>query len=246
MKTQQYLCTHLENKEEFLCEKVEIEGFEVYLFETIVNSGDYVINKNNEIIQVNQASCIFYDKKILCTTNPSLSIPKVFNEVEEMAKDYIKKEYLREDDEIKYRLKTGFIEGYKKAKEEFKWTDKDIESFYQWKDENRKHNSRRIFKNNIRKDCLWEDMNNLTNCPIEYVAEIMIEFAKIKVTAALKCASEKANMLGETQHNNNTPDKIEDFVYVVNSNGSDYGGADYRYVVNKDSILNSYDLTQIK
>jgi len=71
--------------------------------------------------------------------------------------------------------------------------------------------------------------------------ECMIEFAKLHVEAALEEASKKANMLGVTQHNNNAPDVYEDFIYVSNDNGPDYG-----YTVNKESIINAYPLENIK
>lgn len=70
---------------------------------------------------------------------------------------------------------------------------------------------------------------------------MLIEFAKLHVEAALEAAAEKANMIGETQHNNNAPDQYEDFVYVSDPNGPDYG-----YRVNKDSILNAYPQENIK
>lgn len=50
----------------------------------------------------------------------------------------------------------------------------------------------------------------------------------------LEAAAENADMIGETQHNNGAPDKYENFVYVIDSNGPDYG-----YTVNKQSILNT-------
>lgn len=70
---------------------------------------------------------------------------------------------------------------------------------------------------------------------------LMIEFAKLHVELALEEASEKADMLGQTQHNNNAPDEYTGFVYVTNPNGADYG-----YTVNKDSILKSYPIENIK
>ncbi len=73
------------------------------------------------------------------------------------------------------------------------------------------------------------------------ICKAFIEFAKLHVEAALEAASEKANMFGETQHSNNAPDVYEDFVYVSNPNGADYG-----YRVNKESILNAYPLDNIK
>jgi hypothetical protein len=90
-----------------------------------------------------------------------------------------------------------------------------------------------FIKNNIREDFLWEDMNNLTNCPIEDAAEIMIEFAKLKVTEALQCASEKAKILKTSCGDS----------MMCGCQGNCEAPISY---INKHSILNSYDLTQIK
>lgn len=68
-----------------------------------------------------------------------------------------------------------------------------------------------------------------------------IEFAKMHVKAALEMAAEKANLKGETAHNNGAPDKIEESVYVVDQNGPDY-----IYTVNKNSIINAYPESNIK
>jgi hypothetical protein len=73
------------------------------------------------------------------------------------------------------------------------------------------------------------------------LCEQVRKLVEYHVTEALKAASEQANMIGETQHNNGAPDVTSDFVYVVDSNGPDYG-----YVVNKESILESYPLSKIK
>lgn len=69
------------------------------------------------------------------------------------------------------------------------------------------------------------------NYSVYDIQSAMIEFAKIHVEAALKAATEKANMIGETQHDNGAPNIIKDFVYVVDQNGPDYG-----FTVNKDSF----------
>ena len=72
------------------------------------------------------------------------------------------------------------------------------------------------------------------------IRSYFIEFAKLHCEAQQEAILEKANMIGETQHLNNAPVDITDFVYVSDSNGPDYG-----YRVNKDSILNAYPLSNI-
>ena len=61
------------------------------------------------------------------------------------------------------------------------------------------------------------------------VCEFAKELTKIHVELALEEASEKADMLGQTQHNNNAKDIYTSFVYVCNPIGADYG-----YTVNKN------------
>lgn len=97
-----------------------------------------------------------------------------------------------------------------------------------------------ILKRNIPKEYVEKGFSYGDLYP-HWIYNAMIEFAKLHVEAALKAASEQANMFGETQHNNNAPDRTEDFIYVVDSNGPDYG-----YVVNKESILEAYPLDNIK
>jgi hypothetical protein len=62
------------------------------------------------------------------------------------------------------------------------------------------------------------------------IEQFMIEFAKLHVQAALKEASEKVR-------------QIEDPYAYTGNTGSEYP-ADY--IVDKDSILNAYPLTNIK
>lgn len=71
--------------------------------------------------------------------------------------------------------------------------------------------------------------------------QTMIEFAKLHRRAILDEVVKQANMIGETQHDNGAPDVTSDFVYVVDSNGPDYG-----YRVNPDSILDAYPEDNIK
>lgn len=60
------------------------------------------------------------------------------------------------------------------------------------------------------------------------IEEFMIEFAKLKVTEALKAASNKAVLKKETF----------EFGFI--------GSEPVNYVIDKNSILNSYDLNDIK
>ena len=74
-----------------------------------------------------------------------------------------------------------------------------------------------------------------------FTPEQLNQFISNVIKDTLDTAAENANMLGETQHNNYAPDRTEDFVYVVDSNGPDYG-----YTVNKQSITDTFDITYKK
>ena len=87
----------------------------------------------------------------------------------------------------------------------------------------------------IDKMVKFASVNDTINCTVYSLSQVMIEFAKLHVEAALKEASEKAKAsLGkdwirteETIH----PGQLVDTIIIK---------------VDKDSILNSYPLTNIK
>jgi hypothetical protein len=77
---------------------------------------------------------------------------------------------------------------------------------------------------------------------VKHLVELMIEFAKLHVEAALKAASEKARM--SEQNADNGAENIvalTDEVYKFNET---YHNSYFR--INKDSILKSYPLKNIK
>ncbi len=87
----------------------------------------------------------------------------------------------------------------------------------------------------IDKMVKFASVNDTINCTVYSLSQVMVEFAKMHVEAALKEASEKAKAsLGkdwirteETIH----PGQLVDTIIIK---------------VDKDSILNSYPLTNIK
>lgn len=68
----------------------------------------------------------YYLQEVIGTNNPLMDLPKIVDDVEELANKLIPK--LQHN---KY-VKTGFITGYNIAKEKFKWTDNDMIDFYNW------------------------------------------------------------------------------------------------------------------
>jgi hypothetical protein len=84
-------------------------------------------------------------------------------------------------------------------------------------------------ENNIPTAEEFYDKKDINGLPMSF-NEKMIEFAKLHVQEALKEASEKVR-------------QIEDPYAYTGNTGSEYP-ADY--IVDKDSILNAYPLTNIK
>ena len=68
----------------------------------------------------------------------------------------------------------------------------------------------------------------------------MIEFAKMHCIAQREAILEKVNLRGVSVFDN-SPDKIVDGAYEVDSNGPDYN-----FTVNKESMINAYPLENIK
>lgn len=142
MEKQKYLLINIETKEEFLCEKVVVDGFDYYVSNDIPANMQLYYDKflhkillavkvvikddidfENRIYYTNDGRCSRIEncKKVIATTNPSLDIPKVVDEVEEMAN----KRY-----NINYGgSKLAFKNGYNQAKQEYKFTEKDMIEF---------------------------------------------------------------------------------------------------------------------
>lgn len=77
----------------------------------------------------------------------------------------------------------------------------------------------------IPKDCYWEDMGNLTNCPKEYVLDAMLDFGK----QLLELAAENAELKNVIK-------------LIDNQNGAKYNTV--VPIIKKQSILDT--INQIK
>lgn len=83
----------------------------------------------------------------------------------------------------------------------------------------------------------------------DWVVEHLITFAQHHIAEALKEASNNVNMvcewdLNQDDYRDRYKPEYSDGVYE--SAGSQFGDRDRTWVVNKESILNSYPLTNIK
>ena len=130
-----YKLINTKTKEEHLCEKVTINGFEYYivdeepsLYDTLMGCY-YIFKKTLYKRELNHhTGC----KKVIATNNPNIDIPKVVDEVEK----FIKKIFYKEDG-INFKRSTigaddlinGFKIGYNKSQETYSFSEEDMIEF---------------------------------------------------------------------------------------------------------------------
>jgi hypothetical protein len=130
-----YLVKNVTTGEETLCEKVVVDNHDYYLSEN-PELDDYCSNpRTKEFFKVLDTMMIDGlnnnnndDYTIIATNNPSLDLPQVLGEVEELAKSEHSYNH-KSVQEIGFRL--GFVMGYKQAKETYSYTKKDLIDFKQ-------------------------------------------------------------------------------------------------------------------
>lgn len=131
-----YLVKNITSGEEVLCEKVVVGDFDYYLSNDNFNYPCFVITDIDKLVEVNKNNEEYYhrfnSKKIIATTNKSLDLPIVVDEVESLISDLgidLDKASFSESDKFysigHYRL------GYNKAKETYYYTKEDLINFKQ-------------------------------------------------------------------------------------------------------------------
>ncbi len=131
-----YKLINNKTKEETLCDKITIDGFDYYVSDEKPAKGEYFYNKiDDEIYGLAEGHEIVYNKelkwdfKIIATNNPNIDIPKVVDEVQELAKQEHAYNH-KSVNEISFRL--GFEEGYNKSQETHLFSEEDIIEFNVW------------------------------------------------------------------------------------------------------------------
>lgn len=131
-----YKLINKQTKEEHLCDKVTIDGFNYYVSDESVRKEDgwcwdsrykkLVTPEQNLKTSTHDAD--FYCK-IIATNNPNTDVPKVVDEVEELAA----KSYTNKFTSYKVR-KQGFKTGYNKSQETHPFSEEDMIEFDEWVD----------------------------------------------------------------------------------------------------------------
>lgn len=171
METKKYKLINRTTKEEFICEKVTIDGYDYYVSDEKPKRKDCCITSTNSIYQDNQESLnnkvifidkevinyheiicrvVFYNnsvnlpfdiselKKVIATNNPNIDVPKVIDEVEELALIEVP-ENLQEDSGCNYpqqewdiskQDRLMWVKGYNKSQETHPFSEDDIKSAF--------------------------------------------------------------------------------------------------------------------
>lgn len=124
--------------EETICEKVVVDGEDYYTQNTHINPKEYYLEKSNKgwiVCRLELGKCDSDDIKVIATTNKSLDLPMVIDEVEELAEIDTDKclcyKYPNSDNGY-YDHIEGFKAGYKQAKETYSYTKEDMVEFTEW------------------------------------------------------------------------------------------------------------------
>lgn len=142
-----YKLINQQTKEEYLCQKVVIEGFDYYVSDDKIIQNDYYIDFRTDNDRVEHFKekddwvlvGICDSKKVLATNNPNINIPKVVDEVERLAKDYAIKEVGNWYNEIglsgdKWGDEThlDFKNGYNHSQSTHPFSEEDVIEFNDW------------------------------------------------------------------------------------------------------------------
>lgn len=127
-----YKLINNKTKEETICEKVEIDGFDYYVSDDKITNYYYNPATNNIHIESNHKRLEVVNKhkrlKIIATNNPIIDIPKVLcKEIEESFKVKADIPYFPSD--LKETCHWWYKEGYNKAKETYHFTVQDMLDF---------------------------------------------------------------------------------------------------------------------
>lgn len=138
----EYLLINQQTKEEHLCDKVTIDGFDYYVNGEVPPSiGDksvLEVEGFDPIVLTHFEECeLSYEgKKVIATNNPSLDIPQVVDEVERTAHEYAKNEYPSSMYSVEIGMPhrgtafRGFTDGYNKSQETHPFSQEDVREIF--------------------------------------------------------------------------------------------------------------------
>ena len=129
-----YKLINTTNKEEHLCDKVTIDGFDYYVSDELPKQNDAVITAVGNIHYIKDDSKDFIEyvsklgKVLIATNNPNIDILKVVNKVEKMANIHAVQSGCEYREDL-VRISKGYLTGYNKSQETHPNSDDDMIAF---------------------------------------------------------------------------------------------------------------------
>lgn len=125
-----YKLINNKTKEETICSLVTIDGFNYYVSEGKIKIND-PITDNYRVWFWRDDCSLLGRKKVLCTNNPNIDIPKVIdiNIMDTLAKNTTKEQKFANGLHEKVVAEIYFRKGYNKAKETYKFTEENMVEF---------------------------------------------------------------------------------------------------------------------
>lgn len=147
-----------QTKEEHICSKVVIDGFDYYYIDELIpynpnggTNGNFVClgeiesNKDHNVKLGDKQYISPFVKnvgdcggcrKLIATNNPSIDLPKIVNEIRNLAQKTFGGKLNKKDDKIVYTLTKGYLEGfitgYNKSQESHPFSEEDMIEFSWW------------------------------------------------------------------------------------------------------------------
>jgi len=161
-----YKLINKQTNEEHICSKIVIDGFDYYVNDKknqVILGETYYENDNCIPIYSFTPETLpieYYLQKIIATNNPSIDLPKVVDEVEELALCENKKFFYQQT------AYSGdfYIRGYNKSQESHPFSEEDMIEFYKWVNDPHIEDSRQptaVYIKNI--DMWWYNHNKYTS-----------------------------------------------------------------------------------
>lgn len=130
----QYKLINLETKEEFICDKVVIEGMDYYVTASNIQKGEwqyYHYSNSKQTILKAELDLPNDGRRslVIATKNPSIDVPKVIDSIEDLSEVSSEVQEATYTIQHKITYKHGFKDGYSKAKETYTFTEGDMIEF---------------------------------------------------------------------------------------------------------------------
>ena len=134
-----YKLINNQTKEEHLCDKVTLDGFDYYVSDKESESNDwcYYSKDIKSPIKYQRGEYLtngIKSPKVIATNNSNIDIPKVVDEIEILAWDIINNNSSIIEDNEQVIGFTAFMEGYNKSQETNPFSEDDMIDFYEWCD----------------------------------------------------------------------------------------------------------------